>query len=270
MPAPSELALRLARAARTALLWTLGPAEALVRRLQGRGSLPPLWLRRHVGPVASFESAARDTEALLDRHAAVRPGDLVVDLGCGCGAMVPAFAERIGAAGRYLGIDVHGPSLGWCRRRWAEDPRLTFARATMASPYGGAPSPMGRDAPYRVPADGGTVGLVLAKSLFTHLLEPQARSYLAEIRRLLAPGRRALVTAFLFAGETPAFPHGDDRVRVRLASRPEAAVAYRRELFEGMVEEAGLRIVERIDGFFPGDAPRLDGQDVLVLGPEDR
>ncbi len=54
-------------------------------------------------------------EALLAR-AALRPGERVLDVGCGCGATTLAAAERVGAAGRALGIDLSGPML----RRAAE------------------------------------------------------------------------------------------------------------------------------------------------------
>lgn len=221
--------------------------------------MPPLWLRRHVGPVGRFESAAREMTATLDRLELIRPGDLVVDLGCGCGAMTSALGERMGEAGRYVGVDVHGPSICWCRRRWASDPRFRFELVD-----GSAES-------YRFPVADGAAGFVLAKSLFTHLLEPESRVYLAEVRRVLAPGRKALVTAFLFvAGEVepPAFPHprrSGAAVRWRLAARPRAAVAYDRARFEGLVAEAGLTLTTFVPGFWPGTDRPPQGQDVLVL-----
>jgi SAM-dependent methyltransferase len=246
----------LARAARTLFLFLLGPADWAQRRIRGRGRLPPLWLRRHVGPVGRFESAAREMTATLDRLALVRPGDLAVDLGCGCGAMAAALGERVGEAGRYVGVDVHAASIRWCRRRWASDPRFRFEHV---APEAG-----------RLPVADGAAGLVLAKSLFTHLLEPETRAYLAEIRRVLAPGRRALLTAFLFAGdrEPAAFPHprrGGASVRWRLASRPRAAVAYERGRFEELVAAAGLTLTAVVVGFWPGSDRPPRGQDVLVV-----
>lgn len=265
MPASNPpLAARLAdsaRVARTLFLRLLSPADSALRRLAGRGHLPPLWLRRHVGPVARFESAAREMSATLDRLELIRPGDLVVDLGCGCGAMASALGERVGEAGRYVGIDVHEPSIRWCRRRWAPDPRFRFELLGASAEE------------YRLPIADGAAGFVLAKSLFTHLLEPEARAYLAEIRRVLAPGRRALLTAFLFAGgavEPPAFPHprragAGAPVRWRLPIRPRAAVAYERARFEELITEAGLTMTILIAGFWPGTDRPPQGQDLLVL-----
>ncbi len=126
---------------------------------------------------------------------------------------------------------------------------------------------------YRFPLDEGQADLVLAKSVFTHLLEADARHYLAEIRRVLRPGRGAVVTAFLYDENGPrlpeverAFPFSDGRpVRWRLRSRPSAAVAFGRELFEAMIFAAGLRVIWMSAGYFPGSA-RPAGQDTLMLG----
>lgn len=264
------LVIDLLRLGRTGALRALGPLERSWRRLARRPELPPLWLRRHVGPLGRYESAARETAALIDRLGVVREGSRVLDLGCGCGAMVAALAERIGEAGNYLGLDVHRPSLDWCRRRWGSDRRLRFARVAVPSPYGDGAAATGA---LRLPPADGEVDFVLAKSLFTHLLEAEARAYLDEVRRVLAPGGRALVTLFLFDGDRfadsppPAFPHPEPGapVRWRRAARPHAAVAYERRLFLALLAAAGLALEEEIAGFFPGEAAPPAGQDVLVL-----
>src|SRR4051812_34331595 len=114
MSAPvAERLFDVVRDLRTAALWLLGPADLLYRRLSGRTDLPPLWLRRHAGPVGGFESAARDMEAILRRLQLVRRTDQILEIGCGCGAMVPAFVRMLGPEGRYAGFDVHTPSISW-------------------------------------------------------------------------------------------------------------------------------------------------------------
>ena len=273
-PHPPSITTRLgdlARAARTGALRLLGPAEGAYRRLRGLPELPPLWLRRHVGPVRHFETAARDMVEFLDRRELVRPGDRVVDLGCGCGAMTAALAERVGEGGSYLGIDVHGPFIRWCRERWRDADHIGFERAAMPSPSAqqAAGDAAAGAAGSRVPATAGSAGFVLAKSLVTPLLEEEAGHYMAEIHRLLAPGRRAVITAFLYADPPPAFPHGEGPLRWRLAGRPHAAVAYHRPHFEALVAAAGLELEEVVTGFWPGTDRPPTGQDVLVLRSSD-
>ena len=258
--------------ARTLAYRIAGPAEGAWRSVTGKNPLPPLWLRRHTGPVARFEGAARQTAEFLDRLGLVRPDACILDIGCGAGAMVPEFARRLGPMGRYVGFDVHAPSIDWCREHYLSDPRFSFELAAVASAYGAIHGPPA--ASFRFPIEDARANLVLAKSVFTHLLAPEAAHYLAETRRALEPGSAAVVTAFLFDTAAPemelvrkAFPFGDREglVRWRLRGRPTAAVAYDRSLFERMIAGAGLRVQWMSSGYFPG-APRLTGQDTLLLG----
>lgn len=260
----------LARRGRTAVYRAASPLDAVWRSLTGKPALPPLWLRRHAGPASRFESAARDAAAFFDGLGLVGPDHLVLDVGCGAGALVPEFARRLGPGGRYVGFDVHAPSIRWCRTAFARDPRFRFEIAEVASPYGRAAGPSAST--YRFPVDDAACDLVIAKSVFTHLLPGDAAPYLAEVRRVLRPGKAAVVTAFLFEPErleavAKSFPFegAEEGVRWRLRSRPAAAVAYSRERFERMIADAGLRLQWMSAGYHPG-AERVTGQDTLVLG----
>ena len=50
------------------------------------------------------------TEALL-AFAAPRPGERVLDVGCGCGAPTVEFARAVGPSGRVAAVDISGPML---------------------------------------------------------------------------------------------------------------------------------------------------------------
>lgn len=50
------------------------------------------------------------TEALL-AAAAARPGETVLDVGCGCGGSTLAFARAVGPTGRVIGADVAAPMI---------------------------------------------------------------------------------------------------------------------------------------------------------------
>ena len=121
---------------------------------------------------------------------------------------------------------------------------------------------------YRYPADDGSVDFVLAKSVFTHLLEREARHYLGEIGRVLRTGRAAVVTAFLLDDDGAAsgeFSHGGPDVWHSVKERPEAQLAYRRSRFVEMVEAANLRVEKIIDGHWRGRRIAPTFQDIVVL-----
>ena len=257
---------RLLRGIRTVGLWLIGPFEATFRRIRRFPDLPPLWLRRHAGRVALFESAAAQTARLIRDGNHVRPGDLILDLGCGPGAMAPYAAEMMGASGRYVGLDVHAASIDWCRRRFAADPRFEFHLADVRTPY--SKHALGNPSLYGLPVPDESTGFALAKSLFTHLLPAEARQYLRELRRVLIPGRHVFLTAFLYEpGSVPAFPYSDvaSGIRWRRRGRPQAGIAYEKDSFLGMVADAGLRVRDFCPVFYPGSARELMGQDILIL-----
>jgi SAM-dependent methyltransferase len=45
------------------------------------------------------------------------PGERILDVGCGCGATTLVFAEKVGASGQVLGIDISAPMLERARQR---------------------------------------------------------------------------------------------------------------------------------------------------------
>src|SRR5262245_33602720 len=52
--------------------------------------------------------------------AAAKPGEYVVDIGCGTGDTLLEFAKVVGSSGAVLGVDVSVPILGFARHRAAE------------------------------------------------------------------------------------------------------------------------------------------------------
>jgi SAM-dependent methyltransferase len=267
------------RAARTAALAALEPFDLLHRRLVGQRGLPPLWLRRHVGPLGAFDRSVGEIAATIALLELIHPGDTVLDLGCGVGAMVPDFQRFLAPHGRYVGFDVHAASIAWCRRRFAGDPRLRFELAPVRTTYSAGSE--GDVLSYSFPVADASVDFALAKSLFTHLLEEEASHYLRELRRALRPEGRALVSAFLLdeasrksppaeAGTPDAplydFGFGTDRVRWLVRERPAAGVAFRRSVFVELCVAAGLQVDRIVPGHWRGGALAApNAQDLVVL-----
>jgi ubiquinone/menaquinone biosynthesis C-methylase UbiE len=55
------------------------------------------------------------SDILIDR-ARAKAGERIIDVGCGCGGTSIAFAQKVGAAGHVLGIDISAPMLAQARR----------------------------------------------------------------------------------------------------------------------------------------------------------
>ncbi|MCC7268400.1 MAG: class I SAM-dependent methyltransferase [Caulobacteraceae bacterium] len=144
------------------------PAEL---RVLVSGTADEAWFsERGKADAARFRNAAES--AGLDLSSALD----VWDLGCGCGRIARWLApDVIAAGGSFLGSDINRALVAWCQTKLPG--RFLVNRlkppTTIAS---------------------GSVDLAYAYSVVTHLREPQTRSWLAEIARVLRPGGVALVS----------------------------------------------------------------------------
>jgi SAM-dependent methyltransferase len=68
------------------------------------------------------------SRALIDR-AAARPGERIIDVGCGCGSTSIAFAEKVAPTGFVLGIDISEPMLARARALAPKGAPLDFVQA---------------------------------------------------------------------------------------------------------------------------------------------
>ena len=69
------------------------------------------WADRHAKQEVLLEPIAN---VLIDR-AGPKPGERVLDIGCGAGAMTAALAKAVAPGGFALGIDISGPMLSYAR-----------------------------------------------------------------------------------------------------------------------------------------------------------
>ena len=70
------------------------------------------WLKRSADVDINVATAQKAAIAAAD----IREGARVLDIGCGCGASSLAIAEKVGAAGRVLGVDISQAMIAEARR----------------------------------------------------------------------------------------------------------------------------------------------------------
>lgn len=66
---------------------------------------------------------------LVVERAKLKPGERVIDIGCGSGATAIAFAREVAPSGHVLGVDISGPMLARARQSAPKDLSIDFVLA---------------------------------------------------------------------------------------------------------------------------------------------
>lgn len=82
--------------------------------------------QRWVKNIETVERQIRDLGRILLKRAAPKPGEIVLDVGCGGGITSKELADRVGPSGRVLGVDVSEVILDLARQRFSGVSNLSF------------------------------------------------------------------------------------------------------------------------------------------------
>lgn len=250
------------RSCRTVAYVLLGPLDYLVRVINNKSDFPPLYLRRHVGPLRTFEASGAEFMSYLKLLAGLQPHESILDIGCGCGLMALQLRDYLDSDGAYTGVDIHGPSIRWCANH-IKRPNFRFAQIS----------------DLELPYEAQSFDVILLKSVFTHLRPEEVDRCLSEIARLLKPNGRCLASFFLLNDEQRtlaaknafAFNYGDDHWRYVYEHSPESASAYDESCILELLHQHNLELREPIRyGTWTGRTNGLSFQDLLQIQPRKR
>lgn len=119
---------------------------------------------------------------------ALKPGEAVLDLGCGAGLDLLIEATTVGAAGQVCGVDVAGPMVQLARAN-ATDAGLSN-KEVIQSPV------------EHLPLESASFDLVTANGIIN--LAPEKEQLASEIARVLRPGGRFVAAEIVLREEVPA------------------------------------------------------------------
>lgn len=164
---------------------------------------------------------------LPTRHAGIRPGDVVLDLGSGAGNDVFVARRLVGEAGRVIGVDMTEAMVGRARSNAG---RLG---------YGNVEFRLGEIE--SLPVEDGTIDVVISNCVLN--LVPDKAGAFAETHRVLRPGGHFCISDIVATGPLPAAIRRAAALHVGCVAgaMPEAD-------YVATIETAGfseVRIVER-------------------------
>jgi SAM-dependent methyltransferase len=161
---------------------------------------------------ADGERTFSDIVAAAERRIPLERVRRLLDWGCGSGRLASHFLAD-GRVGEVYGVDIDGEAVDWCRRAL---PRGHFQKTEPHPP---------------LPFPDRTFDLIVAYSVFTHLDRNLQKTWLAELKRILAPRGLLLATVhgefaaqFVFPDRMPRTPKERRRIAFGLSSIIEGGI----------------------------------------------
>lgn len=223
-------------------------ARAVLRRdadhVRFQGSLLPARSMRFNGPDQQndefyLRSALSEAQRVLG-PLALQPDELVVDVGCGQGRMAIGLA-RLRPRARYIGVDVSGPSIAWCKRRIeSAHPTFHFQHLDLVNArYNPSGAAMPSD--FRLPIDDASAAIVYLWGVVTNMEPEFLPAYVREVDRVLRPGGRLFITANVEADVPDVSINPPDYVSFRY-SGPLHIVRYEKSYLIGLFTARALEL----------------------------
>lgn len=220
---------------------------------------------RSLHPVGRSVRGSAWRQVVLLRHYGLGTDTRLLEIGCGIGRLAYELGIRslgIGphpvlTAGHYDGFDISKRAITWLNQNYAPVLRnFSFTHLDIAN---ARYNPSGTDGATTThfPFADASYDMVCAFSVFTHMVSEEIQRYLAETRRVLAPGGRAVVTVFAIgtSDTDPASEQGKPFVRLPEPGLwtidpqlPERGVGQDEAMLRGWFGAAGFDVVDRVVG----------------------
>lgn len=194
---------------------------------------------------------------LLKEYAGLNSGQNVLDIGSGIGRTAVALKSFLNSSSKYEGFDVVEKGVLWCQKNITKDfPNFNFTYTPLNNDLYFLTDKKAER--FSFPYNDSEFDTVFLFSVFTHMQPLEVQNYLNEIRRVLKDTGKCLATIFSYSNEIESFiasenteyvfPFKKDGYRLMNEKVPSANIAFSENKFNEMLKNAGLRLVNQIDG----------------------
>jgi SAM-dependent methyltransferase len=191
---------------------------------------------------------------LLEFHG-LRPTSNVLEIGCGIGRLAYVLASFLEDEGRYTAFDISPDAVAWLNEHYAPKlPNFRFDLVELHHPRF-RPKGKGQTTAFRFPYEDDQFDFACSFSVFQHLNIDQIRQYFREVRRVLQPGARAVITLVailpddedLTAASKPFQPVGGG-IYESMPGKDKTGYAYDDELVRQAIADEGLTLADFVLG----------------------
>ncbi len=188
-----------------------------------------------------YLNSARKRADILVKHFGLSTESSLLDVGSGPGRLAIGILDRVGEIKRYCGVDVVEKSTQWgWKHITSHHPNFQFFHIDVENRrYNPGVAQSDRD--FVFPFGDEEFDIVTLYSVFTHMLTDGVRAYLKEFQRVLRPGGRIHLTAFIEED----VPDVEENPKGYLGREWEGdlyCVRYERKFFEGLLDETGFKL----------------------------
>jgi len=211
------------------------------------------------------------------RLGGVRPTDRVLDIGCGIGRMAVPLTQYLDSESAcYEGIDPVNEGIEWCVQNITSAyPNFRFCRVDVAHELYNPGGAISGDKVV-LPFPNANFDFVTMVSVATHLPASEIAAYTSEIMRLLAPGGRLFLTAFLVDAADLSRPNARPKFLKGNApgtwiadpAAPLGAIGFDNGIVQDILRKSGLQIQQVSFGHWRGTESAHYQDVIIAVRPE--
>lgn len=201
---------------------------------------------------AFVRTATADVRRLVDA-AGLSVESRLLDWGCGAGRLAIGVHHALGRVAAYHGVDIQPRLLAWAEENLANE----WARFSLVRVGNARYNPRGVSEA-AIPAAVGSVDVLYAYSVWSHMTPDDVVAYGRIISSLLAPGGRAMLTAFV-EDDVPSWQENPEGYGPLAWSGALHCVRFESRYFAALMHAADLEVLEVSHG------TETDGQSMFLL-----
>jgi ubiquinone/menaquinone biosynthesis C-methylase UbiE len=204
------------------------------------------------------------------------PSHKILDIGCGIGRVAIPLTAYISKEGRYEGFDIVRQGIEWCKDKISKKfPNFNFTHIDLRNELYNLETDT-TSAEFTFPYEDHSFDIVIATSLFTHMLPKDTERYVQEVSRLLKVNGKLLCTFFILNEVSKIamrnnlhfnFQHIRGNYSLMDEKVKEANIAYEENYLNSIFSKNSLKIDKLTYGYWSGSkiVGKKEFQDTFVL-----